>query len=366
MRERIAHRLGIEDASSHVFHYLHHNEPYTLEDNDDFEIFLDRHANESDVDVFLGTARPQQQQQPQPSFLSQQRQSEQSLQPYLPQYLQQAQSGQATFGTAPPINYAALSAPTTQSPNVPVLNESTLVTRTPARGKTGSVSIHRVQPAAVPGVEEFVEAGGVSGGGRDSLLYPPQREPYTPTQFKSPMSVRRPNLHAYESQVAPSVRTKRTTQSQVSQAQSSLQHKVAFEEFHSSRGVRLLRGSLGPVNNVPMMLKNGYRHVYVSRSFALDHGFIPADTQPGTYGYNGITNLGKWPVQVGSKAVPLTVMLAEDSYFPVILGRSFMEKRGVRTDPIDMTSVIFMDNGERADVEVVVVRDELGQPVAIP
>ena len=31
-----------------------------------------------------------------------------------------------------------------------------------------------------------------------------------------------------------------------------------------------------------------------------------------------------------------------------------------------MTSVIFMDNGERADVEVVVVRDELGNPVAIP
>ena len=141
---------------------------------------------------------------------------------------------------------------------------------------------------------------------------------------------------------------------------------MAFEEFHSSRGVRLLRGSLGPVNNVPMMLKGGYRHVYVSRGFALDHGFIPADTQPGTYGYNGITNLGKRPVQVGSKAVPLTVMLAEDSYFPVILGRSFMEKRGVRTDPIDMTSVIFMDNGERADVEVVVMRDELGQPVAIP
>ena len=43
-----------------------------------------------------------------------------------------------------------------------------------------------------------------------------------------------------------------------------------------------------------------------------------------------------------------------------------MEKRGVRTDPLDMTSVIFMDNGERADVEVVVVRDEHGNPVPIP
>ncbi len=30
-----------------------------------------------------------------------------------------------------------------------------------------------------------------------------------------------------------------------------------------------------------MMLKSGYRHVYVSRSFALNHGFIPKDTTPG-------------------------------------------------------------------------------------
>ena len=202
----------------------------------------------------------------------------------------------------------------------------------------------------------------MSGGGRDSLLYPPVGEPYTPTAGAQPTPRAMPTT--YEPR-APSVRTKRTTVSH-NTAASAPKHKMAFEEFHSSRGVRLLRGSLGPVNNVPMMLKGGYRHVYVSRGFALDHGFIPADTQPGTYGYNGITNLGKWPVQVGSKAVPLTVMLAEDSYFPVILGRSFMEKRGVRTDPIDMTSVIFMDNGERADVEVVVVRDELGQPVAIP
>ncbi|CAD6896745.1 unnamed protein product [Tilletia controversa] len=142
-------------------------------------------------------------------------------------------------------------------------------------------------------------------------------------------------------------------------------HKAAFQEFHAQLGVRLLKGSIGPVQDVPMMLKTGYRHVYVSRTFALSHGFIPKDTTPGSYGFNGITNLGKWPIQVGSKAVSLTVMLAEDTYFPVTLGRSFMEKRGVRTDPIDMTSVTFMDNGERADVEVVVVRDEKGEPVNI-
>lgn len=257
---------------------------------------------------------------------------------------------------APPFTYAALG-PVQNVPNVPVLDETTLVTRTPARGKTGSVSIHRVPATQVPNVEEYVEAGGVSGGGRDSILYPPPREPRSESYAPSI-----PVVHPTE----PAVRAKpkRTTASHSHVANHA--HRIAFEEFHSQRGVRLLRGSLGPVQNVPMMLKEGYRHVYVSRSFALDHGFIPADTTPGTYGYNGITNLGKWPVQVGSRAVSCTVMLAEDSFFPVILGRAFMEKRGVRTDPIDMTSVLFMDNGERADVEVVVVRDELGQPVPIP
>lgn len=129
-----------------------------------------------------------------------------------------------------------------------------------------------------------------------------------------------------------SMRSRKTAQTTASTTPS---HKIAFQEFHSQLGVRLLKGSLGPVQDVPMMLKSGYRHVYVSRSFALNHGFIPKDTTPGTYGFNGITNLGKWPVQVGSKAVPCTVMLAEDSYFPVILGRSFMEKRGVRTGELE-------------------------------
>lgn len=164
---------------------------------------------------------------------------------------------------------------------------------------------------------------------------------------------------------AASVRTSKTKKTTATAASMTPSHKIAFQEFHAQLGVRLLKGSLGPVQDVPMMLKSGYRHVYVSRSFALNHGFIPKDTTPGTYGFNGITNLGKWPVQVGSKAVSCTVMLAEDSYFPVILGRSFMEKRGVRTDPVDPLNVVFMDNGERPDVEVVVVRDEKGEIVTV-
>lgn len=37
-----------------------------------------------------------------------------------------------------------------------------------------------------------------------------------------------------------------------------------------------------------MLLKTGYRHVYISRKFAIKNGFIPRDAAPGHYGYSGI------------------------------------------------------------------------------
>lgn len=254
--------------------------------------------------------------------------------------------------------------------NLPVTDDSTLITRQPGRGKGGAISIHRVNPGHITSVDEYNEAGGHSSGGRDSILYPPARDtPSHPgfSQIKTPdypSSEHSGQHHNHDG--AASIRTSKTKKTTATAASETPSHKIAFQEFHAQLGVRLLKGSLGPVQDVPMMLKSGYRHVYVSRSFALNHGFIPKDTTPGTYGFNGITNLGKWPVQVGSKAVSCTVMLAEDSYFPVILGRTFMEKRGVRTDPVDMTSVVFMDTGEKPEVEVVVVRDEHGEPVPIP
>lgn len=65
-------------------------------------------------------------------------------------------------------------------------------------------------------------------------------------------------------------------------------HKRAFEKFHSENGVRTVIGTIGPVPNVRMLLKTGHRHVYVSRKFAVRHGFVPRDAAPGQYGYGGL------------------------------------------------------------------------------
>lgn len=65
-------------------------------------------------------------------------------------------------------------------------------------------------------------------------------------------------------------------------------HKRAFDKFHSENGVRTVTGTIGPVPNVRMLLKMGHRHVYVSRKFAVRHGFVPKDATPGQYGYGGL------------------------------------------------------------------------------
>ena len=64
--------------------------------------------------------------------------------------------------------------------------------------------------------------------------------------------------------------------------------RKAFDKFHSENGVRTLTGTIGPVGNVRMLLKNGYRHVYMSRNFAVKHGFVPKDASLGYYGYGGL------------------------------------------------------------------------------
>ena len=64
--------------------------------------------------------------------------------------------------------------------------------------------------------------------------------------------------------------------------------RKAFDKFHSENGVRTVTGSIGPIGNVRMLLKNGYRHVYMSRKFAVKYGFVPKDASLGYYGYSGL------------------------------------------------------------------------------
>ena len=46
-----------------------------------------------------------------------------------------------------------------------------------------------------------------------------------------------------------------------------------------------------------MLLKSGYRHVYISRKFAIKNGFIPRDAAPGYYGYSGLVKT--YPTTLG-------------------------------------------------------------------
>lgn len=152
---------------------------------------------------------------------------------------------------------------------------------------------------------------------------------------------------------------------------------------------------------VRMLLKAGYRHVYISRKFAMKHGFIPADAAPGHYGYGGLINIGTWPITLqplGSaslevvndpnhknhdsaylgkdngghrsdspqpKSTPIAVYLSEEPHFDVVLGRSFFERRQIKTNPTDPTEVVCLDTGERVEVEVVVLKDGRGEIVIV-
>ena len=39
---------------------------------------------------------------------------------------------------------------------------------------------------------------------------------------------------------------------------------------------------------VEMLMKKGYRHVYMSRNFARRHNLVPPDLMPGLHGYGGL------------------------------------------------------------------------------
>ncbi|KAI0054002.1 hypothetical protein FA95DRAFT_1529844 [Auriscalpium vulgare] len=144
-----------------------------------------------------------------------------------------------------------------------------------------------------------------------------------------------------------------------------LKHKREFEAFHHSNGVRTVVGEIGPVPNVRMLLKTGYRHVYISRTFAMRHGFIPSDAAPGHYGYGGLVNIGKWPITVGRTKTTHSVYLSEESHFDVVLGRAFWEKRQIKTNPVDPTDIVCLDTQEKLECELVILKDGKGEIVTV-
>ncbi|KAJ3800056.1 hypothetical protein GGU11DRAFT_774796 [Lentinula aff. detonsa] len=189
-------------------------------------------------------------------------------------------------------------------------------------------------------------------------------------------------------------KTSKSIQSEQADAQPSF--KQAFDKFHSENGVRTVMGSIGPVQNVRMLLKAGYRHVYISRKFAQENGFIPDDAAPGHYGYSGLVNIGTWPITLtpstvpsslpdappaqasisskskrakgghkGSKPTMMTVYLSEEPHFDVVLGRSFLERRQIRLTSVDPTDVVCLDTGEKIECELVILKDGKGEIVTV-
>lgn len=122
----------------------------------------------------------------------------------------------------------------------------------------------------------------------------------------------------------------------------------------------------------------------------MKHAFIPADAAPGHYGYGGLVNIGIWPITLtstsdagpshassphtrngkeGTKGKPkptlISVYLSEEPHFDVVLGRSFFERRQIRTSATDLTDVVCMDTGEKIECELVILKDGRGEIVTV-
>ncbi|GAA5868567.1 hypothetical protein JCM8547_003189 [Rhodosporidiobolus lusitaniae] len=327
IRHRAARKLAIPDgdggADEITLKYLWCDVFYTLDDDDDFDVFLSRHRNSSEVTLLLSS-------------------------PHIP--------------TQNPSIASVSSLP----PSSAFSSSGSFRGRPPLSGTTAS------------GTGEN-DSSSVYSASKESFLYG-RSEPWDKAERKRATSMHLVERQPMGSEIeggsvrAGSVRSGKSGRSRRTVTGKSIkegggtvvpEHKIKFEEFHNQLGVRTFIGSIGPVENVRMMMKSGHRACYMSRAFAQQHNFIPQDAAPGFYGFSGITNLGTWPIKVGNKTVEQQVMLVENSYFPVILGRSFMERRGVRTDPLDQTSVVFMDTNEVIPTDLVIVKDANGGVVPI-
>lgn len=88
------------------------------------------------------------------------------------------------------------------------------------------------------------------------------------------------------------------------------------------------------------------------------------------------SSIGTWPIRLhiltpegehaeSTVSTTHTVYLSEENHFDVVLGRSFMEKRMIKIDPLDPTDVRCLDSKEKVDCEVVVLKDGRGQIVTV-
>lgn len=95
-----------------------------------------------------------------------------------------------------------------------------------------------------------------------------------------------------------------------------------------------------------MLLKPGYKGVYISRSFATKHKLMPQKVSrdyfapggrlnrkqyaPGIGGYVGMKTIGSIPITVGSKTASHPAFVNEENHFDVVLGRQWLERMNVK------------------------------------
>jgi len=141
--------------------------------------------------------------------------------------------------------------------------------------------------------------------------------------------------------------------------------KREWLDFQSHQGVRTVMGRINNVAHVRMLLKAGYRHVYVSRSFAIKHKLVDPKYAMGAAGYTGLKTLGPVSITVGSRTATHPAYINEEEHFDVVLGRSWLEKMGVKTDPFDQTALTYMDSGEVIPCDLVVLKGADGNVITI-
>ncbi|THH18478.1 hypothetical protein EW146_g2514 [Bondarzewia mesenterica] len=133
--------------------------------------------------------------------------------------------------------------------------------------------------------------------------------------------------------------------------------KKEFEKFHNENGVRTIMGSIGPVQNGNPDVAEEWLPLRLYLTKVCHEAWL--------YSSGCGTSIGKWPITVGHTKTIHSVYLSEESHFDVVLGRSFMERRMIKTNPVDATDIVCLDTGEKLDCELVILKDGKGEIVTV-